>query len=205
MNSTRLFAFDMDGTLIEPRSIIAIGKIVGKEHEIASLLAQPHDVSDAIARLLIGSDERVFQKAYRKISLVPGARRLIRILKRSGFRVGIISDGYFQIAKLVEKDLGTKLDFIEANRFRVRNGKLVSLQKPCRIMDDNWKGRVLGNVARKFGYRLSQCVAAGDNLHDIGMFRKAGLSVAYNPKKPEVAGAADLVIQDYFSLLSFLR
>jgi len=39
----------------------------------------------------------------------------------------------------------------------------------------------------------------GDNLNDICMMRAAGTSVAFQPKRPEVAEAADHVIHESLS------
>ncbi|OGM12742.1 hypothetical protein A2V80_03795 [Candidatus Woesebacteria bacterium RBG_16_39_8b] len=49
-------------------------------------------------------------------------------------------------------------------------------------------------MAEKDEVKPSECVFVGDEVNDIPIFRKVGLSIAFNCSKQEVKDAADIVV-----------
>ncbi len=119
--------------------------------------------------------------------LAPGARTLIRTLKRLGYRCGVVSGGFTQFTDWLTVELG--LDFAEANTLEIADGKLTG-RVVGQVVDRAGKERALRHFAAAAGVPLSQTVAVGDGANDLDMISAAGLGIAFNAK-PAVRDAAD--------------
>ena len=134
-----------------------------------------------------GLDAAAVDEVREELRLTPGARTLIRTLKRLGYRCGIVSGGFAQITDALVERLG--IDYSAANTLEITDGKLTGrLTGP--IIDRAGKARVLTRFAAQAGVPLSQTVAIGDGANDLDMITKAGLGIAFNAK-PVVRDAAD--------------
>ena len=72
--------------------------------------------------------------------------------------------------------------------------------------DMEGKASGLARLAALEGLELSECAFLGDNENDIEALEAAGLGVAFDPKSPRVAEAADVVVQgpDIGQVLEYL-
>jgi phosphoserine phosphatase len=129
----------------------------------------------------------VFDEVYQAIELAPGARTLVRTLKRLGYQFAIVSGGFSQITDKLATDLG--IDFASANELEVVDGRLTG-KVLGDIVDRAGKATALRRFAETSGTPLSQTVAIGDGANDLDMLAAAGLGVAFNAK-PVVRAAAD--------------
>jgi phosphoserine phosphatase len=132
----------------------------------------------------------VADKVRDEVRLTPGARTLIRTLKRLGYQVGIVSGGFTQVTDDLKERLG--LDFAAANTLEVVNGKFTG-KVVGPVVDRAGKARHLRGFAELAGIPLSQTVAVGDGANDLDMLNAAGLGVAFNAK-PVVRQAADTAV-----------
>jgi phosphoserine phosphatase len=122
-----------------------------------------------------------------QVRLAPGARTLVRILKRLGYRTALVSGGFTQITDRLAADLG--FDYALANTLEVADGRLTGgLVGP--VVDRAAKAAALERFARDSGVPISQTVAIGDGANDLDMLGRAGLGIAFNAK-PLVQEAAD--------------
>ena len=137
--------------------------------------------------LLAGLDAAVIDEVLARLRLAPGARTLIRTLKRLGYRCGVVSGGFTQFTDWLTVELG--LDFAEANTLEIEAGKLTG-RVIGPVIDRAGKERALRQFAAAAGVPLSQTVAVGDGANDLDMISAAGLGVAFNAK-PAVRDAAD--------------
>jgi phosphoserine phosphatase len=128
-----------------------------------------------------------FDDVLTHLRLAPGARTLIRTLKRLGYRCGVVSGGFTQVTGWLTAELG--LDFAEANTLEIAGGKLTG-RVIGPVIDRAGKERALRRFAAEAGVPLSQAVAVGDGANDLDMISAAGLGIAYNAK-PAVRSAAD--------------
>jgi phosphoserine phosphatase len=177
----RLIVMDVDSTLIDGEVIDLLAARAGCAEQVAKVtVAAMHgelDFAAALAErvaLLAGLDATVLDQVRRDLRLAPGARTLIRTLRRLGYRCGIVSGGFTQITDGLAADLG--LDYAAANTLEIAAGKLT--------------GRLAGPVVDRAGIPLSQTVAIGDGANDLDMIAAAGLGVAFNAKQA-VRDAAD--------------
>ncbi len=190
----RLVVMDVDSTLLQDEIIDLLAERAGCADEVAALTAATMrgeiDFAEALSqrvRLLSGLDVQAIDDVLKHLRLAPGARTLIRTLKRLGYRCGVVSGGFTQFTSWLATELG--LDFAEANTLEIADGKLTGrLAGP--VVDRAGKEQALRRFAAEAGVPLSQTVAVGDGANDLDMIAAAGLGIAYNAK-PAVRSAAD--------------
>ena len=190
----RLIVMDVDSTLIQDEVIELIAAEAGCADEVAAITdASMRGELDfeaslrARVALLAGLPESALERVRSNVRLAPGARTLVRILKRLGYRVAIVSGGFSQITDVLAADLD--LDYALANTLEIVDGQLTGgLVGP--VIDRAAKASALERFARDSGVPISQTVAIGDGANDLDMLGRAGLGIAFNAK-PIVRQAAD--------------
>ncbi|MBD2831313.1 phosphoserine phosphatase SerB [Streptomyces sp. FT05W] len=193
----RLVVMDVDSTLIQDEVIELFAAHAGCEAEVASVTEQAmrgeldfEQSLHARVALLAGLDVSVVEKVRAEVRLTPGARTLIRTLKRLGYQVGVVSGGFTQVTDDLKERLG--LDFASANTLEVVDGRLTG-RVVGDIVDRAGKARLLRSFAEQAGVPLAQTVAIGDGANDLDMLNTAGLGVAFNAK-PVVREAAHTAV-----------
>jgi phosphoserine phosphatase len=193
----RLIVMDVDSTLIQEEVIDLLAERSGCAGEVAkiteSTMRGELDFAASLRErtaLLAGLDASVLDAVRASLRLTPGARTLIRTLKRLGYRCGIVSGGFTAVIEPLAASLG--IDYVAANTLEVVDGRLTGrVLDP--IIDRDGKTEALRAFAREAGVPLSQTVAVGDGANDLGMIAAAGLGVAFNAK-PVVRDAADTAL-----------
>jgi phosphoserine phosphatase len=193
----RLIVMDVDSTLIQDEVIDLLADRAGCAAEVAkvteSAMRGELDFAASLRErvaLLAGLDAEVLDSVRASLRLTPGARTLIRTLKRLGYKCGIVSGGFSAVIQPLADSLG--IDYVAANTLEVAAGKLTGrVLEP--ILDRDGKTEALRGFAQAAGVPLSQTVAVGDGANDLGMIGAAGLGVAFNAK-PVVRDAADTAV-----------
>lgn len=190
----RLVVMDVDSTLLQDEAIDLLAARAGCQGEVAKLTdAAMHGELDFAAALrqrvalLAGLDAAVLDEVLSGLRLTPGARTLIRTLKRLGYRCGAVSGGFTQVTDRLTEQLG--LDYAQANTLEIADGRLTG-RVIGPVVDRAGKEQALRQFAGQAGVPLSQTVAVGDGANDLDMISAAGLGVAFNAK-PAVRSAAD--------------
>ena len=190
----RLVVMDVDSTLVQDEAIELLAAEAGCGPQVTELTAAAMrgelDFAQALRQrvaLLAGLDMAVIDKVLRNLRLAPGARTLIRTLKRLGYRCAVVSGGFTQFTDWLTVELG--LDYAAANTLEIADGKLTG-RVTGEIIDRPGKERTLREFAARAGVPLSQTVAVGDGANDLDMIAAAGLGIAFNAK-PAVRSAAD--------------
>ncbi|MET9066739.1 phosphoserine phosphatase SerB [Streptosporangium sandarakinum] len=193
----RLIVMDVDSTLIQDEVIELLAAHAGCLPEVAKVTEEAMrgeiDFAESLRRrvaLLVGLPESVFDTVRKELVLTPGARTLVRTLKRLDYRFAIVSGGFTQLTDALVEDLG--IDYSAANTLEVVDGVLTG-RVVGEILDRPGKARALERFAREAGIPISQTVAIGDGANDLDMLSAAGLGIAFNAK-PVVREAADAAV-----------
>ena len=125
------------------------------------------------------------------LRLTPGARTLVRTLKRLGYKCGIVSGGFTAVIQPLADELG--IDYVAANTLEVADGRLTGRVARADHRPGRQDRRRCAGSPRRRACPLSQTVAVGDGANDLGMIGAAGLGVAFNAK-PVVRDAADTAV-----------
>ncbi|GAM87171.1 hypothetical protein ANO11243_051920 [Dothideomycetidae sp. 11243] len=200
----RLAVFDMDSTLIQQEVIDELAREVGVYSAVAAITeaamrgdAQYADFTASLrarVALLKGVDGGVWDRLKSKVvSFTPGARELVKCLKRDGWSAAVLSGGFVPLAEWVQAELG--LDYARANRLETDfEGRLTGrLQEGAEIVDGERKRALLGEIARQEGVQGVATLAVGDGSNDLLMMGEAALGVAFNAK-PRVQERAPAVV-----------
>jgi phosphoserine phosphatase len=129
--------------------------------------------------LLKGLDASTLEKVAGRIEMTEGAERLIRTLRRLGYRTAILSGGFTYFADRLKERLG--MDYVYANTLDIRDGKVTG-EVTGAIVDGARKKALLGQIAHQEGLHLEQVIAVGDGANDLPMLSVAGLGVAFRAK-----------------------
>ena len=193
----RLVVMDVDSTLIQDEVIELLASHAGREAEVAAVTAAAMrgelDFADSLRErvaALEGLPVSVLDDVRAAVRFTPGARTLVRTLKRLGFTVAIVSGGFIEVVADLARELG--IDHAHANRLEVRDGMLTG-RLVGEIVDRAGKAAALRRFAAEAGLPLSRTVAIGDGANDLDMLEAAGLGVAFNAK-PVVRDQADTAV-----------
>jgi phosphoserine phosphatase (EC 3.1.3.3) len=185
--SKRLVVMDMDSTLIQVEVIDELAKAVGRGDEVSAITRKAmngeigfNESLDKRVSLLAGLDEEALDKIYNNIPFTPGAKRFIKILKKIGYKTAVISGGFTFFTDRLKKELG--LDYAFANNLEIKDGKITG-RVTGRIINGEFKAKILEDIANKEEIALDQVVAIGDGANDLLMLDKAGLGIAFNAHK----------------------
>jgi len=182
----RLFAFDMDSTLIEGEVIDELAKLAGVADEVVKVteaaMRGEIEFQESFRRrvaLLRGLKETRVRGLLDTIPLVEGAEQLIGTLKMLGYKTAILSGGFNFFAQHLRTRLG--IDYVFANDLDIIDG-VVSGEVRTPIVDGARKAELLRQIARLENISLDQVVAVGDGANDLPMLGIAGMGIAFRAK-----------------------
>jgi phosphoserine phosphatase len=182
----RLFAFDMDSTLIEGEVIDELAKLAGVAGEVVKVteaaMRGEIEFQESFRRrvaLLRGLKETRVRELLDTIPLVEGAEQLIGTLKMLGYKTAILSGGFNFFAQHLQTRLG--IDYVFANDLDIIDG-VVSGEVRTPIVDGARKAELLREIARLENISLDQVVAVGDGANDLPMLGIAGMGIAFRAK-----------------------
>lgn len=189
----RLFAFDMDSTLIEAEVIDELAAAAGVGAEVAAITERAMrgeiDFSESFAarvRLLKGLDESVLAGIAARLPLSEGAERLVSTVRKLGYKTAILSGGFNYFGRYLQQRLG--IDYVFANQLEIVDGKVTG-NVSGRIVDGERKAELLRELTARENILLDQVIAVGDGANDLPMLSIAGLGIAFRAKPIVVESA----------------
>ena len=189
----RLICFDMDSTLIETEVIdeLAIRAGVGDQVKAITEAAMRGEIDFCESfrqrcALLKGLDVSVMQEIAENLPITEGVDRLMRILKKVGFKIAILSGGFTYFGNFLKQKYN--IDYVYANELEIENGKLTG-NHVGDIVDGKRKAELLRLIAQVENVDIRQTVAVGDGANDLPMISIACLGIAFHAK-PKVKATA---------------
>jgi phosphoserine phosphatase len=195
--SKRLVVMDMDSTLIRIEVIDELARAAGVGDEVSRITERAmqgemdydQSLRERVA-LLKGLDVKVLDRIAADLPLTEGAEILVRVLKRLGYSIAIISGGFSRAAEALKRRLD--LDYAYSNNLEIAEGKLTGrVSGP--IVNGQRKAELLETIAQAEGVLLDQVIAVGDGANDALMLERAGLGIAFHAK-PKLRESADTSI-----------
>lgn len=182
----RLVCFDMDSTLIQTEVIDELAEKNGVGDEVRAITESAMrgeiDFSESFKKrvsLLKGLDESVMREIAENLPITEGMVRLIRILKKSGCKLAILSGGFTYFGNYLQEKYG--FDYVYANELEIVDGKLTG-NYVGDIVDGKRKAELLKLLAQVEKVDIRQTVAVGDGANDLPMLGIAGLGIAFHAK-----------------------
>jgi phosphoserine phosphatase len=204
----RLVVMDVDSTLVQGEVIEMLAAQAGCLEEVSTVteaaMRGEMDFEESLRRRvahLEGLDASALDRVYEDLALAPGARTMVRTLKRLGYRFAIVSGGFSRVTDRIAEDLG--IDFAAANDLEIVDGRLTGrILGP--VLDRAGKAAALRRFAAEVGVPEAATVAIGDGANDLDMLSAAGLGIAFNAK-PVVQKAADTAVNvPYLDAIMYL-
>ncbi|TCJ00051.1 phosphoserine phosphatase SerB [Aeromicrobium sp. IC_218] len=185
-HAQRLVVMDVDSTLIQGEVIEMLAAHAGCEEQVAEVTERAmrgeldfaESLRERVARLE-GVPVEALDEVYANLQYAPGARTMIRTLKRLGYRFALVSGGFTQVIEQIAAEL--EIDYFAANELEVADGRLTG-RVVGRIVDRPGKASALRDFAEQARIPVKNTVAIGDGANDLDMLAAAGLGIAFNAK-----------------------
>jgi phosphoserine phosphatase len=206
----KLLISDMDSTMIEQECIDELADFIGKKDIISAITERAMNgeldfkaaLRERVALLAGLPEEALHQTFTNRITLMPGAKQLVGVMKHNGAQCILVSGGFTFFTGKVAKALGFDAD--EANILEIAHGKLTGkVIEP--ILDKEAKLLSLKHHAAQHGLALDDTMAVGDGANDLPMILAAGLGVAYHAKPTVRAQAAAALNHNDLSALLYVQ
>ena len=189
----RLICFDMDSTLIETEVIDELAMRAGVGDQVKAITESAMrgeiDFCESFKQrcaLLKGLDVSVMQEIAENLPITEGVDRLMRVLKKVGFKIAILSGGFTFFGNYLKQKYN--IDYVYANELEIEDGRLTG-RYVGDIVDGRRKAELLRLIAQVENVDLQQTVAVGDGANDLPMISVAGLGIAFHAK-PKVKATA---------------
>mgnify|MGYP003311834824 FL=1 len=197
MSQIKLVVFDMDGTIIEPRSSWAmIHDYFGTDNTEMLQMYIDHKISDkefvkADIKLWNSKSDVPVNEEYINSILDnakprKGAEELITSLHEANIKTIILSGGIQYLADKWAKEWNMD-DALANDLIDDKNGDLTAIIKSS----GHNKGPVMEKMIEKYNFNKNEIAAVGDTVVDIPTFERAGLSIAVNTEDERVISKAN--------------
>lgn len=191
----KLLVADMDSTMITVECIDELADYAGLKAEVADITEramrgelQFEQALRARVALLKDLDETMIDRCRsERVRLTPGARALVRTMRRDGALTILVSGGFTAFAKPVGAEIG--FERVLANGLLGADGRLDGTVSEPIVGAETKRATLLDALAER-GLDAAEALAVGDGANDIPMIEAAGLGVAFHAK-PAAAAAAD--------------
>lgn len=212
----KLVLFDMDGTLLNGRTIQKFAEKKGFKKELYELINNKkksfYEITIEIAKLLKGMEKEELLNIFREIPLQKNTKKVIQSLKKSNIKTAIVTDSYYFVANDLRKKLS--IDYVFANKLLSKNGVFtgeISIHNNKKIKDpinneiySICKSCVLDKLCEKLNISEKEVIAIGDGIVDISMIHKSGIGIAFNASD-NVNKHANVTTNNLLSILEIIK
>ena len=187
----------MDSTLIETEVIDELAERAGVGAKVRAITESAMrgeiDFNESFRErvaLLKGLDESVMRDIAEKLPITEGVDRMMKVLKRAGFKTAILSGGFTYFGRYLKEKFG--FDYVYANELEIIDGKLTG-RYLGEIVNGQRKAELLRLLAQFENVDIQQTIAVGDGANDLPMLSTAGLGIAFHAKPKVKANAGQSI------------
>lgn len=206
----KLLIADMDSTIIEQECIDEIADFAGVGARVADITERAMrgelDFEEALRErvgLLKGLDEAKLQKVFdERLSLMPGARKLVQTMRAHGAYCALVSGGFTFFTSRIADKVGFHVN--QANTLNIADGKLTGTPGEP-ILGRQAKLDALQRLTKERHLAPIETLAVGDGANDLAMIKAAGLGVAYRAKPIVATEAAAAITHSDLTALLYLQ
>ncbi|MGL5055659.1 MAG: HAD family hydrolase [Fusobacteriaceae bacterium] len=187
MGKIQLVAFDLDGTLIRNIDSVSllcnikkVDTTIMREIDLKEKLKEISWIEADYERIkLIKGLElvKLYDEFNSKIEIIGGLKQLINNLKREKIKVILITAGPKQVAEIISKEYG--FDYYFGSNYEVKDGRFT--ENILFHMGDFGKVKCLNEICSNLNISAKECMAIGDGISDVELFKVTGCSIALNP------------------------
>ncbi|AZV46782.1 phosphoserine phosphatase SerB [Nautilia sp. PV-1] len=205
----KLAVFDFDSTLMDGETIDFLAEPLGLKEKVASITEMAMrgelDFFESLimrVKLLEGLEEKKVNDICHSLPLMPGAKEIVKELKKRNVTVVCFSGGFRNATSYVKDLIGLDADF--SNVLHAKDGVLTGLVGG-EMMFSHSKGDMLQRIQNILGVNEDQTMVAGDGANDLSMFKHAKTRVAFCAKEV-LKKEANIVIEekDLTKILEFI-
>jgi phosphoserine phosphatase len=192
----KLIVFDIDGTITRH---ISSWRYIHEKLDLWDVLAKKYQDQFLAGKISYrrfceldaahwrGIKEEKLKKVFGRVRYSKNAGKVIRRLKKDGFKLVAISTGLQFVTDRIKEELG--FDSVMGNRLNVRGGKLTGGVKIN--ISHGAKGRTLKTLLKRYKIKPEEMIAVGDSEGDIPMIKLAGYSIAFNSSSEKLSKMVD--------------
>jgi len=216
MSKIKLVVFDMDGTLINDRTIFVFAEKKGFLDDLKKLIynneIEFYKKSKEIAKSLKGMKSNELIKIFREIRLHENVEKVVKELKKRNIKTAIITDSYQFVADDLKKRLGIDYAFannliihddIVTGELEINNKELIEDEVNKNNIYSVCKSCILEKLCKINNIKINETMAIGDGKVDICMLKKAGIGIAFNAPE-EVKKHADICTNNMLEILKYI-
>jgi len=182
----KLCIFDFDSTLMDGETIDFLADALGLKERVSAITQMAMrgeiDFFESLTtrvRLLEGLDAKKVDEICHNLPFMPGAKEIIRELKKRGFKIAVFSGGFRNATSYAKEILKFDVDF--SNILHTKNGLLTGLVGGDMMFDFS-KGDMLQRLQMLLNVSKEDTIVVGDGANDRSMFKFAKKRVAFCAK-----------------------
>lgn len=204
-----LIIFDVEGVLLNAEYLPVLAQVIGPEKE-----KEIWDITKMGIRGDINWEDGLKQRVYslrgirfedakrigENLEIMPGAKKLCKVLKDAGWKMVAVSGGFTIITDRLKDELG--LDEIFSNELIFKDGVLDDII--INVTSD--KASVIRPLLQKLGIVREEIVVVVDGANDLKLFDLAGYTVGFCPVDIVKRNADEVIeIRDLSLLINLLE
>jgi phosphoserine phosphatase len=191
----KLLIADMDSTMIEQECIDELADVLNLKAHVSAITERAMcgeiefepALRERVALLKDLDLERVNEVLHTRITIMSGAKTLVRTMKAHGAYTALISGGFTLFTGPISQKIG--FDEHTSNILHHENNRLSGTVGNPIIGREAKRARLI-TLRTQFGLNINETLAVGDGANDLDMIHESGLGVAFHAK-PAVSASAD--------------
>ena len=211
---TKLIVLAMDGTITPLRFGVELARATGHEAAVTQLMDSAEDAATRSARLAAlfrFVHRQQFERVAQALPIRPGLVACVNRLRRAGFMVGVVSDGFFVAADILRRRIFADFALAHTLRFdaEVCTGELRPNPAFAPVRPSRGAPPCASNVLRRFRQdeaepKVETIWAVGSGADDLEMLLEADRAFVIDPAVVSLARRADATRIESFDALAAL-